>query len=88
LSDTHPDRGVASGPVDDQRYVDGSEHEPLPPGDVVVVLPDVGGAVVVGGGGGLGGREHPNAETATSPAAIRTGPRRDRGTHPWALIGR
>src|SRR3954447_13401175 len=28
LSDTHPCFGFASDPVDDQRYVDGSEHEP------------------------------------------------------------
>jgi hypothetical protein len=88
LRDTHPAFGVASAPVDDQRYDDGSEHEPLPPGEVVVVMPDVGGAVVVDGGVGVPGREHPNAEAATSPAAIRAGPRRDRVVHPWALIGR
>jgi hypothetical protein len=87
LRETHPDLGVASTPVDDQRYDDGREQEPPPDAVVVVVTPEVGGGVVVGGGG-LPGRVHPSAEAATSAAAIRTGPRRDRGVHPLALIGR
>ena len=37
LSETQPDFGCASAPVDVQRYVDGSAHEPL--GGGVVGLP-------------------------------------------------
>ena len=51
----------------------------------MVVVRDVGGEVV---GVGLPGLEHPSADAATSPATTRTGPRRDLGTRPSALIGR
>jgi hypothetical protein len=46
FSDTQPDLGLASEPVDVQRYVDGRVHEP--PGDCDG---DDGGAGDDGGGG-------------------------------------
>jgi hypothetical protein len=39
LSDTQPDLGLASTPVEDQRYVEGREHWP---GVVVVVVVGLG----------------------------------------------
>jgi hypothetical protein len=87
FKDAQPDLGLASTPVDDQRYVDGREHEPPPPDEVVVVvlLPDVGGRVV---GVGVPGVEHPSADTAASPATTRPARRRDLCARLLALIGR
>ena len=47
LSDTQPDFGFASTPVDVQRYVEGRLH--VPPGGGVVGGGVVGGGVVGGG---------------------------------------
>jgi hypothetical protein len=96
FNDTHPAFGVANGPVDDQRYDDGSAHAPpTPPDDAVVVVvapPDVGVGVVDVGGGlvgvGVPGLVHPNADSTVIPVTTIPTRRRDLGTLIVALIGR